>query len=145
MSTTEFWNLLVSSTATILSAVAIFLSVILWYRQRIHETYDVFDATYLDILKIAIKNPQFRNPKLTRNYYSSFSDNDRIKYETYAFICWNFCETIFDKGDKELMKTWSVVIDTENKIHRNWFDAEENFDKFKDTFRAYIKSNYPAQ
>ena len=145
MSTTEFWTLLVSSTATILSAVAIFLSVILWYRQRIHETYNVFDATYLDILKIAIKNPHFRNPKVTKYYSSAFSDNDRIKYETYAFICWNFCETIFDKGDKELMKTWAIVIETENKIHRNWFDAEENINKFKDNFKAYITNNYPAQ
>lgn len=76
-------------------------------------------------------------------YINSFSENEKIKYEIYAFISWNFCETIFDKGDVELMKTWSVVIDTENSLHRKWFDNPENTNKFKESFRLHILNILP--
>ena len=143
MTTIEFWNLLVSSTATIFAAIAILLSIILWYKDKSNNSYDVFDATYLDILKTGMENPSFRNPVLTNDYINSFSGNEKIKYEIYAFISWNFCETIFDKGDDELMKTWSVVVDTENSLHRKWFDNPENTKKFKQSFRLHIMKILP--
>jgi hypothetical protein len=144
MTTIEFWNLVVSSTATILAAIAILLYIILWYKDKSDNSYDIFDATYLDILKTGMENPSFRNPVLTNDYLNSFSENEKIKYEIYAFITWNFCETIFDKGDDELMKTWSVVIDIENSLHRKWFDNPENTKKFKESFRLSIQNNLPA-
>ena len=144
MTTIEFWNLVVSSTATILAAIAILLYIILWYKDKSDNSYDIFDATYLDILKTGMENPSFRNPVLTNDYLNSFSENEKIKYEIYAFITWNFCETIFDKGDDELMKTWSVVIDIENSLHRKWFDNPENTKKFKESFRLSIQNNRPA-
>ena len=144
MTTIEFWNLVVSSTATILAAIAILLYIILWYKDKSDNSYDIFDATYLDILKTGMENPSFRNPVLTNDYLNSFSENEKIKYEIYAFITWNFCETIFDKGDDELMKTWSVVIDIENSLHRKWFDNPENTKKFKESFRLNIQNNLPA-
>jgi len=144
MTTIEFWNLIVSSSATILAAIAILLYIIYWYKDKSNNSYDIFDATYLDILKIGMENPSFRNPILTNDYINSFSENEKIKYEIYAFISWNFCETIFDKGDVELMKTWSVVIDTENALHRKWFDNPENTNKFKESFRMHIQNNLPS-
>jgi hypothetical protein len=144
MTTIEFWNLIVSSTATILAAIAILLYIIIWYKDKSSNSYDVFDATYLDILKTGMENPSFRNPSLTKLYLSSFSGDERIKYEIFAFISWNFCETIFDKGDKELMKTWSVVIDAENELHRKWFDNPENLKKYKESFRNFISENYTS-
>jgi hypothetical protein len=144
MTTIEFWNLLVSSTATILAGIAILLYIILWYKDKSSNSYDIFDATYLDILKTGMENPSFRNPILTNDYINSFSENEKIKYEIYAFISWNFCETIFDKGDVELMKTWSVVIDTENSLHRKWFDNPENTNKFKESFRLHIQNILPV-
>jgi hypothetical protein len=50
MTTIEFWNLIVSSTATILAGIAILLYIILWYKDKSNNSYDIFDATYLDIL-----------------------------------------------------------------------------------------------
>ena len=143
MTSIEFWNLIFSSASTILAAIAILLYILLWYKEKTHNQYDVFDAIYLDILKIAIENPQFRNPQLTGDYCNTFLENEKIKYETYAFICWNFCETIFDKGDRELMETWSIVILTENQLHRSWFDNPDNLNKFKESFRQFIKLTYP--
>lgn len=144
MTTIEFWNLVVSSTATILAAIAILLYIIMWYKEKSSNSYDTFDATYLDILKTGMENPSFRNPILTNDYLNSFSENEKIKYEIYAFISWNFCETIFDKGDNELMKTWSVVIDVENSLHRKWFDNPDNTKKFKESFRLNIQNNLPV-
>jgi hypothetical protein len=144
MTTIEFWNLIVSSTATILAGIAILLYIIMWYKDKSNNSYDIFDATYLDILKTGMENPSFRNSILTNDYLKSFSENEKIKYEIYAFISWNFCETIFDKGDAELMKTWSVVIEVENSLHRKWFDNPENTKKYKESFRLYIQNNFHA-
>jgi hypothetical protein len=142
MTTIEFWNLLVSSTSTILAAVAILLYIIIWYKDKSNNSYEVFDTTYLDILKTGMENPSFRNPELTNDYLNSFSGDEKIKYEIYAYISWNFCETIFDKKDKKLMETWTIVIETENRLHRKWFDNIENHNKYKDSFRNYILKEF---
>jgi hypothetical protein len=91
-----------------------------------------------------MENPSFRNSALTNDYLNKFSGDEKIKYEIYAFITWNFCETIIDKGDVELMKTWFVVIETENSLHRKWFDNPENSAKFKESFRKHIQSILPV-
>ncbi len=65
MTNIEFWNLIVSSTATLLAGIAILLYIIMWYKDKSSNSYDAFDATYLDILKIGMENPSFRNPILT--------------------------------------------------------------------------------
>lgn len=141
MTDIEFWNLIVSSTSTLLAAIAILLYIILWFRDKTSSSYDIFDSTYLEILKIGIEYPDFRNVEYTRRY-AELPTAERFRYETYAFICWNFCETIFDKGDKDLMKTWSVVITNENSLHRVWFNNPDNHPKFKEEFRYYINNQY---
>lgn len=141
MTTIEFWNLVVSSASALLSAIAILLYIILWFRDKSDNKYDVFDSIYMDILKTGIEHPEFRNIEYTSNYMK-LSGNEKTRYEVYAFICWNFCETLVDKGDEELMKTWSVVIQTENSLHRTWFNQPENAAKFKAEFRNYIQKNF---
>jgi len=138
MTTIEFWNLIVDSVATLLAAAAILIYVIFWFRDKTTNSYDVFDATYMELLKIAMDNPSFRNPEMTQDYETAFSGDQKIRYELYAFMCWNFCETIFDKQDKELMKTWSVIIESESKLHLVWFANPENNNKFKRSFKEYI-------
>ena len=86
MTTIEFWNLIVSSTATILAAIAILLYIILWYKDKSSNSYDSFDATYLDILKTGMENPSFRNPILTNDYLNNFSGDEKIKYYDYTSL-----------------------------------------------------------
>ena len=138
MTNVEFWTLLVDSTSTILAAIAILLYVIFWFRDKTASAYDIFDSTYLELLKTALDHPSFRNPDVTSNYRHEFSGNDCIQYEIYAFMVYNFCETIYDKGDKELMKTWEVIIETESILHAEWFRNPENRKKFKPSFCDYI-------
>jgi hypothetical protein len=52
----------------------------------------------------------------------------------------NFCETLFDKGTDELMKTWSVVIKLEFELHRSWILNPTNKLKYKSEFIDYLES-----
>ena len=36
------------------------------------------------------------------------------------------------------MKILHIVIETENSLHRKWFDNPENSNKFKKSFRIHI-------
>ena len=138
MTTIEFWSLLIDSSATLLAAVAILLYVVFWFKDKTMHSYDVFDSTYMELLKIAMDTPSFRNLELTQQYEVAFSGDQKIRYELYAFMSWNFCETVFDKQDKELMKTWQVIIKTESQLHAKWFENPSNNSRFKESFRKYI-------
>jgi hypothetical protein len=139
MTQVEFWSLLVDSLSTILAAIAVLLYVIIWRRDKISNTYDVFDSLYLDILKIGIEEPHLRDSKLTINYKAAYNENELIQYESYAFICWNFIETIYDRGDEELYETWVGVLETEYKLHRAWFFMPENQVRFKEKFKKFVR------
>lgn len=144
MTDLEFWSLLIDGAAALLAAIAVLLYTVFWFRDKAVNHYTVFDQTYLEILKLGLERPWLRDPAYTSKYKEAADLNERGRYETYAFICWNFCETIVDKGDEELMKTWGCVIDTENELHRAWFEQPENAGKFKDEFRAWIAERYPV-
>jgi hypothetical protein len=139
MTSIELANLIVSSVSTLLSATAIFLYIVLWYKDKDHDSYDTFDTLYLDILKTAIEYPDLRNPEYIQGY-KSLPSTERIRYEAYAFIVWNFCETIYDKSSEELLRTWIGVLVTENRLHSEWFAAPENSHIFKDEFKTYVKN-----
>jgi hypothetical protein len=55
-------------------------------------------------------------------------------------MSWNICETIYDhKSTPGFFKTWEVIIDVENRLHRSWFESGENKCRFKESFIEYIK------
>jgi hypothetical protein len=141
MENLELWGFVVDSASTLLAASAVLLYIIFWFKDKADNNYETFDSTYLEILKTGMEYPFFRDPDFTKNYHSQDKE-DRLRYEIYAFICWNFCETIYDQGDDELMKTWGVVIQEENRLHRKWFEQPENREKFKKQFHDYIRSNF---
>ena len=64
----------------------------------------------------------------------------RHEYDVYAFMVWNFIETIYDKcqNDRTLKETWGCIIIEEGQRHREWFLRAENKPKFKDRFHRYI-------
>ena len=55
-------------------------------------------------------------------------------------MSWNFLETLLDKGDENLLKTWLPVIKHESIIHLEWFYKAENQAKFKIEFINQINS-----
>lgn len=132
--------------AITVSAAAITISLVSFLKSRTITMYQDLDRLYFEILKIAVEHPEFVDPKATLDYPRSFAGREKLQYETYAFMVWNFCETIADRRKhRALYETWQPVLNAENKLHRDWFDNSENSHKFKTEFRTFIAKNYPAR
>jgi len=128
------------------SGFAVLVSIYTFFLSKREKSYADLDDLYFKLLELGIKYPKFRNPKYTQNYKEMFENEEELfRYETYAFIAWNICETIYDRRDEALFETWRPVIVTENKLHRKWFDNPENYHKFKERFRKYIQDNFPKE
>lgn len=96
--------------------------------------YSELDRFYADLLKLALEEPTLRRPQ--------HFENDEIaeKYDIYAFMIWNFIETIHDRclelcdghddeGYASLRGTWQPIIVAEDNIHRGWILAEMEREK----------------
>jgi hypothetical protein len=102
--------------------------------------YRDLDFLYLEVLKLGIENPNFVNAELTNRYPEAFEGAERLRYDAYAFLTWNVCETIFDRqSDDDLYQTWLPIIRVENRLHRHWFEVEENRLGFKEPFQNYVR------
>lgn len=125
-------------TAALISAIAIFVSVYTYRKTASVQSYSDLDSGYTEILCLGIEYPKFRDPKITNNYETVLTGNEKIQYESYAYIVWNFCETISDRTENDLhqKKTWYPTIVAEKGLHKQWFD--NNRDKFKDKFNNFI-------
>lgn len=135
----DILNFIVGSTSTLLSAIAIYLYVALWKKDALDGTYNAFDTMYKDLLAVALEHPNLRNANKTATFLDNFQEDDKIRYETYAFMCLNFCETLYDKGNPELMETWSVVMDIEYQLHKTWLNDGTNKSKFKKEFIDFLE------
>ena len=134
--------------AVIVSIFSIITSVSVYRRSRSITLYSDIDRLYLELLKLGIEHPTFVDPQYTQNYETSFRDpEERAKYELYAFIAWNICETIVDRKDNKLtFASWEPILKFESNLHRAWFENEVNQEKlnqkkFKGTFTDYIEKS----
>src|SRR5215469_15362436 len=90
--------------------------------------YAELDRVYFELLKIALERPYLLD------FPTSPDPNKQREYDAYAFMVWNFVETVFDRcqgwGRKRLRETWYPVITAENALHRQWFELPANRSKF---------------
>jgi len=127
------------------SAFAVGLSVFTYFRTARTEAYADMDELYLEILKLGMVYPRFRDVDLTRDYVREFTaPEERVRYDTYAYISWNICETIFDRREEAIFATWLPALIEENRLHRRWFDDPANHHKFKESFRKYVRDTLPS-
>jgi hypothetical protein len=103
--------------------------------------YAELDRVYFELLKLGLERPYLR---------ASVPPTDPTKvseYEAYAFMVWNFLETVVDRCDntsnRGLRETWYPIVATESELHRTWFERPENRRKFKDRFCRFIDTRYP--
>ena len=137
--------------ATTLRSLTIVLTLFYsaWsFRTTLREGYYAeLDRVYFELLKIALERPYLR---------ATLPPADPARaseYEAYAFMVWNFLETVVDRCDgtsnPTLRETWYPIVATESALHRAWFDAPENRRKFKERFCRFIEERYrvgvPAQ
>ena len=102
--------------------------------------YDALDALYLNLLRSGLEKPHLRQPNAHR------TPEETAEYEIYAHMAWCVAETIFDhaENDPELMSVWFSAIEIENGLHRDWFERDDNSQKFRIEFRNFVRSKFPT-
>ena len=121
----------------ILGGIALIISIFAFKKTLDFQAYRELDSNYMDILKIALDDPDLRNPKITTTYPNITEDKKKLKYETYAYLVWVLCETIYDR--KKMDKTWLPALEEEKKLHFKWLKEEKNRRKFKPEFIKFIE------
>jgi hypothetical protein len=118
----------------VIGASALLYSMIVYKESLMLSHYSELDATYAGLLEKCIEHPHFVSEDAERD------PTEKIQYDMYAFMVWNFIETIVDRcqNNKPLSETWSPIIAVEAKKHYGWFIKPENKDKFKESFRNHI-------
>lgn len=117
------------------------------------DHYTEIDRIYADIVKLRITYTHLANPpdSLPRDVKSM--DEKELRYDAYAFLIWNFIETIHDrctKGGKlrkalklvrrpegKLLETWKPIMREEGNRHAKWLSSNKG--KFKDCFLEWAK------
>ena len=129
--------------------VTIWESSIRSLEQEQDQFYAQLDDTYLEIQKLIIDHPHLGDPSvLLKN--SEATPEHLTQYDAFAFIVWNFIESIYDfthKGHDSpqgrrktemLTQSWQCIVDYEGARHAQWFARPENQQKFKKPFRDYV-------
>ncbi|HZL16454.1 MAG TPA: hypothetical protein VFG23_01785 [Polyangia bacterium] len=114
--------------------------------------YAELDRVYFELLKIGLERPELLcYPTTSPTSPTSPATPDPAKagqYGAYAFMVWNFIETIFDRcqgwSKRKLRETWYPIIAAENALHRAWFDQPENRGRFKRRFVRFVETKYPS-
>jgi hypothetical protein len=103
-------------------------------REERDKFYAQLDETYLRILQMIVVNPRLADASSAR------SRGERIQYDAFAFIMWNFIESIYDfcLNDEILRNTWHCVLECEGAAHAEWFNRGDSRKRFKAEFCDYI-------
>ena len=119
----------------------LFYSVWSFTRTLRDAYYAELDRVYFELLKIGLERPELLS------FPASPDPAKATEYGAYAFMVWNFVETIFDRcqgwSKRRLRETWYPIIDAENALHRGWFDLPANRRRFKQRFVQFIEARYP--
>ena len=133
-------NMMLVSIGLATMVITVTVTLLTYKKTASSQAYANVDQLYNDSLETGIDHPEFRNPEYTGNYLQLTDKNERLKYESYAYLIWNLIETVYD--DNQNIDTWKPMIETEVKIHKKWYLQEENQKKFKQLFRDEFKRDY---
>jgi hypothetical protein len=124
--------------------------------------YSELDKMYSDLLRLALERPYLRSPQRVESdsaacaseyvAYPALAGTDEGRrledeYAIYAFMIWNFVETIHDRCETypNLLGTWATIVAAENDIHRGWFIREmrnahsaKGAEKFCKEFQVFV-------
>jgi len=113
------------------------------FRTTLRDSYYAeLDRVYFELLRIGLEHPELLD-------FPVAPDPSKAReYDAYAFMVWNFVETVFDRcqgwSKRRLRETWFPVIAAETARHRAWFNVPQNRRKFKEPFCRFIDAHYPA-
>lgn len=125
------------------SGIAFLVSIYAARQSRSDGLYQDLDALYLEVLKLGMSHPRFMNPAYTLNYKTAFQDDELYRYQTYAYMVWNVCESVVDRrDDKKLFETWKPVVHCEFRRHHAWLNDPDNHHRFKDAFLKFVDTEF---
>lgn len=126
----------------ILSGLAAAFSVITWYKSTERQDYSDLDNMYQNFLGVVIQDPKLRDEKEIKQYPNFQAKFDPVKYDAYAYMAFNFCESVFDytrgKKNSRNRQSWTPAVVTETFLHWRWFFNPQNFNKFDNETRNHI-------
>jgi len=125
----------------VISVVALFVSIWTWRFTYLLRRYETADNLLLEIHKIELEHPEFRDTEWCRQAVDHSDKSIRYTYDTFACMVWNFLETLYDRyGEKNLRKSpfFSVMKDLSRR-HSTWFFKEENFSCFNPQLVKFLQ------
>lgn len=133
---------LAQALATVLAMAALIYSARTFKSSMATSHYTELDRMYFDLLQLALDKPYLNDAAACER-----DSEKRAAYDIYAFMMWNFLETIDDRccDDEQLRETWEPVLLVEAERHAAWFKAPENAPKFKPGFRQAVLRKLPAE
>lgn len=102
----------------------------------------MIDDKLNEILTLCINEPKYFNNSFTDGYPENGnpSDDHYIKYSAYAYVVWNWIESVYDYyGESKIMESgvWGTVIHFK-ELHKQWFKNCDNQRQFNLHFREFI-------
>ncbi len=121
--------------SSLLAGTALLYSMFAYTRNLKVSHYNELDRIYQSLLTLAFHSTYLTQPETIT------TKEQQEKYDIYAFMVWNFLESIYDKclKDEHLRDTWVPIIEVEGILHNKWFKREENMPKFKPQFSNFIE------
>ena len=136
----------VASLITIIGVIIgffFYISSIKW------NFYRYLADLYYVILEKSFENPDYCDPKMTRNYETVWSNNpQKHEYEIFARTCWAFLEDIYDTSLKSnwvlsknnILKIYAPTFERIKTIHGVWLKNNKTVFPMKG-FIEFIDSN----
>lgn len=153
-------NLFFNVLPIALSLISFILSIITAKKNKERESYLTIDDQYQKLLDHTLSSPILRDPVFTCHYLDYYTmrldkiedpikrkeavENNALylKYHSYAYMMWNFLETIFDftgkKKNSGLRTIWLPVLCEENKLNYCWFRNNKRL--FRKEFIMYVEN-----
>lgn len=130
----DFWSIVINAITALITLTAVVSTMMIFRNQIASEHYGEIDKIYFELLHILVTRPHLRNTE------AAHAANAKEEYDAFAFMMWNFVETIYDRcdGRPALERTWQPIVEVEGVNHLDWMLQPENVVKFKSAFLEFL-------
>lgn len=109
------------NVSLIISLIALVVSLcsLRWHRYRyLADMWYRIKEMYMDY-------PNFRDPEKTKIYKENFSDEEMLRYETLAELCWGYAEDLWLNGYAK-KKFYIPTLKEFKRLHQNWLNDNKS-------------------
>ena len=121
---------MLSYVSLLVAVSALMVSAYTWFKTHSRHKYDVADAILVDLLKVTLDYPEFRDQEYCRLAVNHSDLETRLRYDAYATLVWNYLETLYDTYGKSLTKSpfYGAMRDLGER-HKYWlYEGDKHVD-----------------